>query len=267
MSVMRPIVAPLFVPGDRPERFQRAAGSGADAVIIDIEDAVSPDDKAAARANAATHGISGVPVLIRINAAGSAWFEADLAMLRAAPPDGVILAKADSAAVVAQIVAACPQTAVIPLVETVAGLASLAVLLQAPGILCAAFGSLDYAADLGSTPDWEPLLLARSEVVLRSRLAGIAAPIDGVTPNVEDVALTETEARRARAMGFGGKLAIHPRQIAAIQAAFRPSEAERAWAAEVLAAVAADPRGALRVAGALVDKPVIERAQRIAAAA
>ncbi len=262
---MQSITAPLFVPGDRPERFLRAAQSGADAVIIDIEDAVSPDHKAAARANAASHGVTGCPVLVRINAEGSAWFEEDLAMLRVAPPDGVVLAKAESVAVIAQIVAACPAAFVVPLVETARGMAALEELLRAPGVARAAFGSLDYAADLGCSSDWEPMLMARSEIVLRSRLAGIAPPLDGVTPNVENVELTAEEARRARAMGFGGKLAIHPRQVGPIREAFRPSEAERAWAAEVLAAVAADPRGALRVAGALVDKPVIERAQRIAA--
>jgi citrate lyase subunit beta/citryl-CoA lyase len=100
--------------------------------------------------------------------------------------------------------------------------------------------------------------------VLRSKLAGVAAPIDGVTVATDDAPRVMQEARRARALGFRGKLAIHPKQLAPIRESFRATEAERAWAARVLAAVDSDLRGALTVDGCLVDRPVIERARRIA---
>jgi citrate lyase subunit beta/citryl-CoA lyase len=150
------------------------------------------------------------------------------------------------------------------LVESAAGLGNLAALLRARRVIAAAFGSIDLAVDLGCDDAWEPLLAARSELVLRSKLAGIAPPIDGVTVATDDAPRVTQEAKRARSLGFRGKLAIHPKQLVPIRAAFRATEAERAWATRVLAAIETDPRGALTVDGCLVDRPVIERARRIA---
>lgn len=255
-------IAPLFVPADRPERFAKAAASGADAVILDLEDAVAPAAKAGARANLAAHGVAGVPVVIRINAQGTADFAADLAALRGASFDAVMLPKAEDAAQVAALHAGLGrQVTVLALVESARGIAGLAPLLAAPGVAQAAFGSLDFALDLGCTPSWEALLMARSQLVLYSKLAGLAPPLDGVTTSLDDAALVEAEARRAAEMGFGGKLLIHPKQAAPVQLAFLPDARTVAWARKVLAA--AGGAGAVRVDGAMVDRPLIERARRV----
>ena len=258
------LVAPLFVPGDRPERFEKAVGAGAPCVVLDLEDAVAAADKERARDGVAQHRIAAVPVVVRINAAGTPWFEADLAMLREAHISGVMIPKAASPEVVDWVVAHSGVTAIVPLVESAAALGNLSALLRARHVLVGAFGSIDLAADLGCDDAWEPLLAARSELVLQSKLAGVAPPVDGVTVATDDTPHVTREAARARSLGFRGKLAIHPKQLAPIRAAFRASDAERHWAARVLAAVEHDPRGALTVDGCLVDLPVIERARRIA---
>jgi citrate lyase subunit beta/citryl-CoA lyase len=199
-----------------------------------------------------------------MNAAGTPWFDDDLAMLREARIAAVMIPKAADPQIIGAIIDRSGVGAIIPLVESAAGLGNLAALLRAPRVVAAAFGSIDLAVDLGCDEAWEPLLAARSELVLRSKLAGIAAPIDGVTVATDDAPRVTEAAKRARSLGFRGKLAIHPKQLAPIRAAFRATEAERAWAARVLAAVERDPRGALTVDGCLVDRPVIERARRIA---
>jgi citrate lyase subunit beta/citryl-CoA lyase len=259
------LVAPLFVPGDRAERFAKAVTAGAQSIILDLEDAVAVEDKARARHCVAQHGIDAVPVIVRMNAAGSPWFDDDLAMLRGARIAGVMIPKAADPQVLDRVAARSGVGAIIPLVESAAGIGNLAALLRAPQVIAAAFGSIDLAVDLGCDDAWEPLLAARSELVLRSKLAGIAPPIDGVTIATDDAPRVMEAAQRARSLGFRGKLAIHPKQLAPIRAAFRATEAERAWAARVLAAIENDPRGALTVDGCLVDRPVIERARRIAA--
>lgn len=251
----------LFVPGDRHERFDRAAQAGADAVIIDLEDAVDPDKKDAARENARKHVLQ-TPVFVRINAAGTPWHEADVAMLRRGSFAGVMLPKADDPAIIAAL-SDGGQLPVIPLVETASGLLSLPRLLSSTGVMCAAFGSLDYALDLRCDHAWEPMLSARSEIVFQSKICGVGAPIDGVTADVENINLAAEDARRARSLGFGGKLLIHPRQVEPVRTAFTPSDDEHAWAAAVIEAIAAGATGALRVNGKLVDQPIIQRARRI----
>ena len=256
---MKAPVAPLFVPGNRPERFAKAAATEADAVIIDLEDAVDPADKPAARDNLAAHGVTDKPVIARINGADSSWWEDDIAVLKSARLDGVMVPKAEDPDALRA--AAATGAAVIALVETARGLARLAELLAVEGVVAAGFGSLDFALDIGSEPDWEPLAFARSSLVFQSRLAGKAAPIDGVTPAFDDAGLVEREARRAKTLGFGGKLAIHPKQVGPIRAAFRPDEAAIRWAEEVVAA--ATSGAAVGVGGAMVDKPLVERARKI----
>lgn len=260
--IARAPIVPLFVPGDRPERFEKAASSQADAIIIDLEDAVDAEAKDAARANLIGHGVSRKPVFARINAADSPWWENDLAAIGQARLDGVVLPKAASVDAVAAVArAAGPDAAVIVLIETVQGFFDLERILRAPQVLCAAFGSLDFGLDAGCEPDWEPLLYVRSRLVLVSRLVGVAAPIDGVTPTIHDAALIADETRRAAAMGFGGKLAIHPKQVEPIASAFHPDEEAVAWASRVMAATR--DGAAIQVDGRMVDKPLLEKADRI----
>jgi citrate lyase subunit beta/citryl-CoA lyase len=253
----------LFVPGDRPERFGKALASGADAVIVDLEDAVAPAAKAAARAAVAAwldagHG----PIVLRVNGADSAWFADDLALAAKPGVAAVMLAKAERVADLARVRTAAPDAALLPLVETAAGIDRLRELAAAPGVQRLALGTIDLALDLG-VADEEALAPLRIQFVLASRLAGLAPPVDGVCTAIEDAALLAAEAQRARRCGFGAKLAIHPRQIAVIHAALAPSAEEIAWAERVLAAAAAAQGAAVAVDGRMVDAPVLARAQAV----
>ncbi|MGE8065079.1 HpcH/HpaI aldolase/citrate lyase family protein [Pseudomonas sp. NPDC089569] len=255
-------LAPLFVPGDRPERFAKAAASGADAVILDLEDAVGAGNRVVAREAVVRHGIESVPVIVRINATNTADFQADVIALKDAHFDALMLAKAETAADVRLIHALVGrQVPVIVLVETAAAFEDLASLLREPGVVQGAFGSLDLALDLACQPSWEALAYFRSVLVLQSRLAGLPPPLEGVTPSFDDSSLVHQEALRASNLGFGGKLAIHPRQVAPITKAFLPDTQTVTWARRVLEAVRNG--GAVQVDGAMVDRPLIERARRI----
>jgi citrate lyase subunit beta/citryl-CoA lyase len=253
----------LFVPADRPDRFARAASEPVDAVIIDLEDAVPPGGKEAARGNLLNRSPLQRQTMVRINAADSPWFKDDLEALRAAPPDAVVLPKASLGDGLDALAEALPQVPRIVLVETARGLDDLGAMLARPGVIGCGIGHLDLALDLGCAPDWEAMLFARSLVVLRSRLAGLSAPLDGVTTDFRDAAAVRDDARRAKALGFGGKLLIHPAQVAPAREAFAPSPAERQWAERIMAAAEAAGAGAIELDGAMVDKPVVMRAARL----
>ncbi|MDO5605645.1 MAG: CoA ester lyase [Paracoccus sp. (in: a-proteobacteria)] len=255
------IRAPLFVPADRPERFAKAAQSGADAVILDLEDAVAADAKDAARL-ALRGDFTDLPVIIRINAAGTAWHADDLAAAAALGPAAVILPKAEDADTVTA-TARATGAPVIALIETARGLAAARAIAAAAQLARLAFGSVDFCADLGCEHLREVLLPARMELVLASRLAGIAAPLDGVTVRLDDPGISHDDARHARSLGMAGKLCIHPRQIAPVLRAFAPTPAEIDWAQRVLAAGG----GAVSVDGEMVDEPVRIRARMILARA
>ncbi|EKT4502769.1 MULTISPECIES: HpcH/HpaI aldolase/citrate lyase family protein [Pseudomonas] len=258
----RPPVAPLFVPGDRPERFAKAAASGADAVVLDLEDGVAPASRVLARQAVAEHGIDNVPVIIRVNAWASGALEADLAALVDARFDALMLAKAESAADIQRVHRALGrQVPVIALVETGGAYRDLAGLLNAPGVVQAAFGSLDLALDLGCQPSWDALAYCRGSLLLQSRLAGLPAPLDGVATRFDDPELVRQEALKAVGLGFGGKLAIHPRQLAPIKDAFMPDAEAIAWARAVEQVSLSG--AAVQVAGEMIDRPLIERARRI----
>lgn len=257
----------LFVPGDRSDRFAKALASGADCVIIDLEDAVQHQAKAQARQDILAADIDWARVAVRINDANSSHFEDDRQFLRLCAASTIVLPKAENPYIVAQIRAACARDVdVIPLIETATGLANMASLLSAPGVRRAAFGHLDFALDLGCATDPESLLFARSQMVFQSRLAGALSPIDGVTTDYSDAKAAAADAAAARRLGFGGKLLIHPRQIASVASAFMPTANDIAWAEKVIAA-SKGHRGAVALDGKMVDKPVIEVAQRILAKA
>lgn len=261
-STVEGIALALFVPADRPDRFPKALASGADAVIIDLEDAVSPDRKGAARAalSGARDLLSGAAsrVLVRVNAVGTPWHRDDLAAASALPLAGIVLPKAESAADVAGAARAAGVPAV-ALVESARGLAAARDTARAAARL--AFGSIDFAGDLGCAHSREALLGARGELVLASRLAGLAGPLDGVTTATGDAAAVEDDARHAAGLGFAGKLLIHPAQVLPARAGLMPSADERAWAERVLAA--GRDGGAVAVDGAMVDAPVRLRAEGI----
>jgi citrate lyase subunit beta/citryl-CoA lyase len=258
----------LFVPADRPERIAKAFAAGADAVIADLEDAVASGLKAEARAALADSLSAQRPVLVRINGADTPWFEDDLAACAAPGVSGIVLPKAergdDLDRVAARLGADMP---VLALIETARGMANAEAIGAVPAVRRLLFGSIDFQVDLGIDGDGLELLFFRSRLVLASRLAGLEAPVDGVTVRFDDPAATLADAQRARREGFGGKLCIHPKQVAAINAAFSSSADELVWAERVVAAAARSGGGAVALDGKMIDKPVLAKAQRILARA
>ncbi|MDO9450571.1 MAG: CoA ester lyase [Rugosibacter sp.] len=256
----------LFVPGNRPERFVKALDSGADAIIIDLEDAVAAEEKAAARAAimqtefARPDGL----VYVRINAADTPWFSEDLTVLQHAGICGVFLPKAEHAENIIQVRAhtACR---VIPIIETAAGLCHAQEIARVSGVERLAFGSIDFQLDVGCDGSNAALLYARSQLVVVSRYAGLPAPIDGVTQATDDVAQVTAEARYAKSLGMGGKLCIHPRQVNAVNTTWQPTPEEIAWAHKVLAAGSKAGANAIAVDGVMIDRPVLLKAQQILA--
>lgn len=260
----------LFVPATRPERFAKALASGADAVIIDLEDAVAPADKAAARQMLAQawpelSAIERARVLVRVNAGATAWHGDDLGLLLALGVAGVVLPKAEHAAQLHHVAAVLgPACALLPLIESVAGLDAADALACSPQVLRLAFGNLDFQADAGLAcgPDEPELTVVRLTVLLASRRAQLAAPVDGVTAGTQDTAQLARDLLRSRSGGFAAKLCIHPSQVAAVNAAFTPSPAELDWARRVLAASEAAGGGVVSLDGRMVDAPVLRLAQR-----
>jgi citrate lyase subunit beta/citryl-CoA lyase len=260
----------LFVPADRPERFDKALATAADRVVIDLEDAVAPEHKDAARATLAGRLARATPdererIVVRINDDQSAWFEADLAMLHDSAAAEVMLPKAERAETVARLRAACPHTAVLALVESARGVLAAEALACAPGVQRLVFGTVDFALDMDLSGDPVGFDFAAARLALASRAAGISAPVAGVTVAIDDEALLRAELARARAHGFGAKLCIHPRQVAMVHAALAPSDAELAWARRVIDAAAHAAGAAVQVDGRMVDKPVLLRAQALLA--
>jgi citrate lyase subunit beta/citryl-CoA lyase len=272
----------LFVPADRPERIDKALTSGADAVIVDLEDAVAPSAKGTARealvrwleqrgggpaATDATQTQSEAArqpaLLVRVSATSTVWFEDDLQACIHPSVQGLVLPKAERVDELARVTAALPGRALLPLVETAAGMDGARTLAGAPGVQRLVFGSLDFQADLDIEDDGDALLLFRSHLVWMSRLGGVAAPVDGVTTNLQDPAATAADARRARALGFGAKLCIHPRQVQAVHEAFMPSADQLDWARRVLGAAEAAGGSAVAVDGKMVDAPVLLRARTL----
>ena len=271
----------LFVPANRPERYAKALASGADAVIVDLEDAIAPGDKLLAR-QALLHAVASLDatqrsrLLVRINAAGTPWHADDLAALRGLATPGavgiaaVMVSKAESPTALAGVAAAAgPACALLPLIESVAGLDSLDALAASPQVMRLAFGHLDFQADAGLAcgPDESELTPVRLALVLASRRAALAAPVDGISPGTQDTVQLGLDAARSRRGGFGGKLCIHPAQVAVVNAAFAPSVQEVKWAHRVQAAFTAAGGGVFSLDGRMVDAPVLRLAQRTLAQA
>jgi len=202
-------------------------------------------------------------VLVRINAGGSDWFERDLAACAAAGINGVILPKAER--VSEAVVSLCRHRGIafFPLIETAVGMAQCEAVAATACVRRLMFGTIDFQFELGIDGDGDELLAFRSRLVLASRLAGIQSPVDGPCLSWEDQALLKSDSERARRLGFGAKLCIHPKQVAAVNAAFAFGEAEIAWAHKVLDAAKRSGGAALAVEGRMIDRPVILKAEQI----
>jgi citrate lyase subunit beta/citryl-CoA lyase len=253
----------LFVPGDRPDRFAKADASGADAVILDLEDAVAPGAKAAARANAAAWLDAGHEAIVRINAPGTGWYAEDVAMLNGRSC-AVMLPKAERGGEVTELLRQIGHdSSVVPLLETARGVLDARDVCGVPGVVRVALGSVDLASQLGVDPEHGPALsMARSALVLASAEAGLPAPID--SPSLDLTvggSLVHAQALAGLAVGLGAKLCVHPHQVPVVNQAFTPSPEEVEWALAVVAAQASG--GVVRLQGQMVDKPVFERARRL----
>jgi citrate lyase subunit beta / citryl-CoA lyase len=260
----------LFVPGDRPERFGKALSSGADRVIVDLEDAVAPDIKVTTRENLLRwlESADARDILVRVNAVGTPWHEDDLRAL--APMShvaGLMLPKAEDADAVAATRANIrPDLPLFGLIETVRGFTQLRAVAQAAGLTRLAFGSVDFCLETGIEGLGDELDFVRAQLTIESCLAGLPAPIEGVTIDIKSAATLEADVARARKLGFGGKLCIHPAQIEAVNRGFSPSAAQIDWAQRVIFATQSGA-GAVTVDGKLVDRPVIRQAEKIRASA
>ncbi|MDA3624061.1 CoA ester lyase [Saccharopolyspora sp. WRP15-2] len=251
----------LFVPGDRPERFTKAAASGAGLVVLDLEDAVAADRKAEARVHVAEWVAGNHECAVRINPPGTEWHEADLAAF-AQQRCAVMLPKAEDAETVRGVADALGTSPLIALIETAQGVLDARHIGRVAAVQRLAFGSFDLAAQLGVAPgDREALAAARSALVLASAAVGLPGPVDGVTGDLHDDELLVDDVRHARLLGFTGKLCVHPKQVATTTAALRPTDDEQRWAREVVDAAAQG--GVVAVRGQMIDKPVVDRARRV----
>ena len=247
----------LFVPGDRPERFNKAIGAGADYVIIDLEDAVAIDRKEFAQPALDRWLAPDRSVLVRINEPIN---PAELAICARPGVDGIMLPKATAANAKALAQIGKP---VIALIETASAVLDLSSIVSAPGVVRLAIGALDLALDIGLGADDQLLDGVRLQMAMASRAAGIAPPINGVTANYSDGAALANDVQRTRALGFTAKLCIHPVQVSQVQSAFAPTAEEVVWARKIVGASVDAGLGATSMLGEMVDRPVIERARRI----
>ena len=264
----------LFVPGDRPDRMVKAAStSGADALILDLEDSVAPECKAKARADIANFLAEPriLPLFVRINPIDSGLAEADLKAILSANPDGIVLPKSEGAATVRRVLD-WTDLPILPIAtETPAAVFALGSYSEvADQLVGLTWGAEDLPAAIGATTSREPdgsytapYQLARSLTLFGAHAAGLPA-IETVYPDFRDLDGLRLYAERGYRDGFTGMMAIHPVQVAVINAAFTPSEAQVAHARSVVAAFAANPRaGALQLDGRMIDAPHLKAAQRL----
>lgn len=272
----------MFVPGHRPRFLQKCATLSVDAVLLDLEDGVLPAAKPDARVGireALRTGIIPQASFIRTNLYGSPWFEEDVSAWDRSMA-GICLPKVEDPSVLIEVAerlenyerevdVATGTFGVIVAVESARGLLRAPELAAGPRVVGLILGSEDYALDLGLSAMREgesrELLYARSALVVAARASGAMA-IDGVYPNLDDAEGLRQDAAQARRLGFSGKSLFHPNQIDQINATFSPSDAEIAYAAEIVEAFAgAEARGdgAVAVGGQLVDLPILRRAERL----
>ena len=277
MNAMNPLDNPigyastfLFVPGNRPERFTKALGSGAHAIIIDLEDAVAEEDKAAARSaiRQAWPSFSAEQrqrIVIRSNAPGTRFYGEDLMLAEELAIACLLIPKSESIDQINGAAGVLPTTAIIPMIETARGLQQIDAIANAQQVIRLALGNLDLQADLGMVCDAQEseLQVARFGLVLASRLAEIAPPVDGVTTATDDIDRIMADALRGKRLGFGAKLCIHPKQVPIVSKAFTPTEAELQWSNQVIEADKASKGGAVKLNGRMIDRPVVLLAKRL----
>ena len=265
----------LFVPGDRPDQMQKALGSCADALILDLEDSVAPQAKPAARTAVASFLRSSerkVRLFVRVNALDSGLVEEDLRAILDTGPDALVLPKAEGSASVAALAAMAPGIPILPIATetpaTIFQLGSYAAVRDA--LLGLTWGAEDLPAAIGATSArnedgsyTQPYELVRSLTLFAAHAAGVEV-IETVYPAFRDLEGLRRYARRGRRDGFTGMMAIHPSQVPVINDAFTPTEAEIASARATIAAFEAQPgKGVLQIDGRMIDAPHLRQALRI----
>jgi citrate lyase beta subunit len=261
----------LFAPGSDEHKLRKALESAADGVVADLEDAVAPDEKVAAREVVREVLGSGTrPVTtVRVNGADTPFFRDDLELVSELALDALVVPKASPDAVAAVGAEGPP---VIAIVETSEGLRQAYETARSPRVAVLVLGAADLGAELGLEPraDGVEILYARSKVVVDSAAAGIRAPIDIVYLDFEDMNGLEEQSGLARSLGFRGKACIHPDQVEVVNRVFSPTSAELEWARRVVEAFEEGKRrgrGVVAFDGTMLDLPVVERARRILAEA
>ncbi|MGC0273560.1 HpcH/HpaI aldolase/citrate lyase family protein [Pseudactinotalea sp. Z1739] len=259
----------LFCPGDRPERFAKAA-QRADAVILDLEDAVAPEAKPAARAAVAAADFDVRRTVVRINACGTEDFAADAGALAGTEVRYVMLPKAESPDDVAAVVAALPAVSVVALCETARGVLAAPELAAQAGVVALMWGAEDLIASLGGTSSRhragtyrDVARHARSTVLLAARAHGRGA-IDAIHTDIADADAQYADALDAAASGFTATACIHPDQVGAIRSAYAPTAEQLDWARRLLTAAEEAGTGVFRFEGAMVDEPILRHARLLA---
>jgi citrate lyase subunit beta/citryl-CoA lyase len=271
-----PSLTYLFVPAHESRKVAKALASDSDAVILDLEDGVPDSEKAAARCVVRDRlAAPGLPaqkeIWVRVNGFGDALSQ-DLAAVNWSSVTGAVVAMAEGAEPLRMLTESGARR-LIPLIETVAGLSALGELAAVPGVERFALGTFDLVVDLGlpvvSDPDDAELVWqVRGTLVIESRRLGLSPPVDGVYAAIENDEGLRSVCERVRRLGFKGKLVIHPRQIPIVRSVFTPTHEELQFAREVVAAydaALAEGRGAVRVRGRMIDRPIAARARALLA--
>ena len=259
----------LFVPGNRPDRFQKALSSGADAVIIDLEDSVPPQEKEASREHLLRH-LSSLSdqgcLIVRINSPQTEWGMRDIELIsQFSGISGLMVPKCETSDDLKRVTEVAPDFPLLPIIESAAGYLALESIALTRSVCRLVVGHVDFLADTGMSvsEDQRELDSLRFQVAMCTRAGGLAPAVDGVTLAVNDDVRLRDDVQRSIRFGMGGKLCIHPRQIAIVHDAFEPSANDQKWAKRVVEASKISNGSALQLDGKMVDLPVVLMAKRL----
>ena len=260
----------LFVPANRPERFLKATASGADAVILDLEDSVPFESKKDARLAIKSSWQelkkSAVSLVIRINSPETQWGLEDLDFFQGLDGlNGVMVPKCESSSSLNRVSQNFIGVPLLPIIESAAGYLVLPEIAKTANVSRLVVGHIDFLADSGMLCSEDQLELnsLRFQVAMCSRVGGLAPAIDGVTVSVDDVELIRADAERSIRFGFGGKLCIHPKQISIVHEILAPSADQISWANKVIDAMEISGGAAVQLDGKMIDLPVLLQAKRL----
>jgi citrate lyase subunit beta / citryl-CoA lyase len=254
----------LFVPANRIERFEKALNTAADAIIIDLEDAIPAHLKNVARKNLKQWLLDHPEhkVMIRINPQQTEWFNEDVQLSKLSNVIAIVLPKVETPEDI-QAINTIQQIDIFPIIETPLGFSNVRHIASTISVQALMFGTIDFQLEMDMQGSYLELLSFRNEIVLASKLAGISSPIDGVTVDFKNEALLKLETLQAKKLGFTGKLCIHPNQIQIVNEIFTPSTKEIEWAQKVLLAVDNGEGQAVSLDGKMIDLPIILKAKKL----